>query len=167
MWSLFGTQVIVFYLGMRFTPLFFIFRPTSLPLGVIRIFATNCNFSSHYFDPRDSCRRLSSCSSLFDGHIFSTCLSLLLTFFPFTFCLVRYTVSRFFKSYRLASTNARLCCFFLSAVSIVFPVSISSAHIALAPSLSCLYTHFFVSPLTRFTLDLPPSRSHIASLQLS
>lgn len=100
-----------------------------------------------YFDPRGSC------SSLFDRRIFSTCLSPLLTFFPFTFCLVRYVLhpvsifQKIFQIIPLASTAARLCRLFLWAISIVIPVCISSARSVLAPSLSCLYTHFFVSPL--------------------
>lgn len=89
----------------------------------------------------------------------------------FASCATLYTLSRFFTRFFKSSLSLR-----------PLPVFVVSFY-ELSLSSSCLYLintlrsrSIFILPLhalfrlpssTRFTLDLPPSRSHIASLQLS
>lgn len=84
-------------------------------------------------------------------------------------CATLYILSRFLQKIfqillSLTSTDTRFCCFFLSPS---LSLSLSHQH---SRSIFILPLHalFRLPSFTRFTPDLPPSRSHIASsLQLS
>lgn len=147
------TRVIIFYLEIHI--FVFIFRPTSLHLCVIRIFATNYIFREDVLflpslihavravDFLDA--RLCLMGAFFQLAFHSCSLSFRSRF---ALCATFYTLSRFFrrffKSPRLVPTEMPVFVVSFYQQSVSSSLSVSQH----APSLSCLYTHFFVSPLS-------------------